>query len=67
MTIAKSIPESVTRFKTKNPQDVDLTGFAVQDSGATRNRTGDTWIFSPLLYRLSYGTSFSDCKYIFQI
>jgi hypothetical protein len=24
--------------------------------GATRNRTGDTWIFSPLLYRLSYGT-----------
>ena len=27
-------------------------------SGATRNRTGDTWIFSPLLYRLSYGTSF---------
>jgi hypothetical protein len=36
-------------------------------SGATRNRTGDTWIFSPLLYRLSYGTSFSDCKYISQI
>src|ERR1035437_9040280 len=31
------------------------------------NRTGDTWIFSPLLYRLSYGTSFSDCKYISQI
>jgi hypothetical protein len=33
-------------------------------SGATRNRTGDTRIFSPLLYRLSYGTCFSDCKYI---
>ena len=26
------------------------------DSGATRNRTGDTRIFSPLLYQLSYGT-----------
>ena len=26
--------------------------------GATRNRTGDTRIFSPLLYQLSYGTSF---------
>ena len=29
-------------------------------SGATRNRTGDTRIFSPLLYQLSYGT-FSVC------
>ena len=28
-------------------------------SGATRNRTGDTRIFSPLLYQLSYGTVFS--------
>ena len=27
-------------------------------SGATRNRTGDTRIFSPLLYQLSYGTIF---------
>ncbi len=26
--------------------------------GATRNRTGDTRIFSPLLYQLSYGTLF---------
>ena len=26
--------------------------------GATRNRTGDTRIFSPLLYQLSYGTKF---------
>ena len=25
-------------------------------SGATRNRTGDTRIFSPMLYQLSYGT-----------
>ena len=26
--------------------------------GTTRNRTGDTRIFSPLLYQLSYGTNF---------
>ena len=26
------------------------------NSGTTRNRTGDTRIFSPLLYQLSYGT-----------
>ena len=41
-------------------------------SGATRNRTGDTRIFSPLLYQLSYGTnllfsatvqSFGTCKF----
>ena len=39
-------------------------------SGTTRNRTGDTRIFSPLLYQLSYGTIrcrraselLSDCK-----
>ena len=34
-------------------------------SGATRNRTGDTRIFSPLLYQLSYGTifiAFCGCK-----
>ena len=33
-------------------------------SGATRNRTGDTRIFSPLLYQLSYGTVvlFNGCK-----
>ena len=32
--------------------------------GATRNRTGDTRIFSPLLYQLSYGTVvlFDGCK-----
>ena len=34
-------------------------------SGTTRNRTGDTRIFSPLLYQLSYGTiilAFCECK-----
>ena len=31
--------------------------------GTTRNRTGDTRIFSPLLYQLSYGTiSFAVAK-----
>ena len=31
-------------------------------SGATRNRTGDTRIFSPLLYQLSYGTVVSHLR-----
>ena len=30
-------------------------------SGSTRNRTGDTRIFSPLPYQLSYGTIMSFC------
>ncbi len=38
---------------TKNPDFKLKSGFL---SGATRNRTGDTRIFSPLLYQLSYGT-----------
>ena len=36
-----------------------IQGFSKSESffgGATRNRTGDTRIFSPLLYQLSYGT-----------
>ena len=33
-----------------------LLSFAFLQSGATRNRTGDTRIFSPLLYQLSYCT-----------
>ena len=31
-------------------------------SGAGKNRTADTWIFSPLLYHLSYSTIVWDCK-----
>ena len=31
--------------------------YALCFGGATRNRTGDTRIFSPLLYHLSYGTN----------
>ena len=36
----------------------DLPNLKSLKSGATRNRTGDTRIFSPLLYQLSYGTMF---------
>ena len=41
-----------------------LLDFSFCKSGATRNRTGDTRIFSPLLYQLSYGTIVFDygCK-----
>ena len=42
-------------MKTKNPDFEMKSGFFVE-SGTTRNRTGDTRIFSPLLYQLSYGT-----------
>ena len=37
----------------------DFHDFPFCKSGATRNRTGDTRIFSPLLYQLSYGTIIS--------
>ena len=30
--------------------------------GATRIRTRDTWIFSPLLYQLSYSTIIEDAN-----
>ncbi len=36
---------------------MEIQGSYFLQSGATRNRTGDTRIFSPLLYQLSYGTS----------
>ena len=37
---------------------MEIQGSYFLQSGATRNRTGDTRIFSPLLYQLSYGTMF---------
>ena len=40
--------------KRKKPQPVSRVRLSV--SGQTRARTGDTWIFSPLLYQLSYLT-----------
>ena len=44
-------------LKIKIPQIIDLAGFMFSRRGATRNRTKDTRIFSPLLYLLSYGTN----------
>lgn len=42
---------------------MEIQGSYFLQSGATRNRTGDTRIFSPLLYQLSYGTFFvCGCK-----
>ena len=38
------------------PQPKSRTAPNERRSGTTRNRTGDTRIFSPLLYQLSYGT-----------
>ena len=35
---------------------IEMTVFQWGNSGVTRNRTGDTRIFSPLLYQLSYDT-----------
>ncbi len=37
-------------------------GIRLSCCGTTRNRTGDTRIFSPLLYQLSYGTIVLRCK-----
>ena len=41
----------------KNKKSCIETDTAFLLCGATRNRTGDTRIFSPLLYQLSYGTN----------
>ena len=51
----------------KNPlKRLCFSGFpnlSFSKGGATRNRTGDTRIFSPLLYQLSYGTLLvCECK-----
>ncbi len=43
--------------KRRNANNLFCKSLAFLASGATRNRTGDTRIFSPLLYQLSYGTS----------
>ena len=37
-------------------KETGLEYFQTRLCGTTRNRTGDTRIFSPLLYQLSYGT-----------
>ena len=42
----------------RKKQLLAISNCLILNSGATRNRTGDTRIFSPLLYQLSYGTNF---------
>ena len=54
MNVLYLLAESSTRY-TKEKQK-ERTIHSLFSSGATRNRTGDTRIFSPLLYQLSYGT-----------
>ena len=44
------------RHRNKKACKEIFTGIVL--GGTTRNRTGDTRIFSPLLYQLSYGTLF---------
>ena len=58
-----SVWSEKTAEKTQKKQS-HLNATAWFSSGATRNRTGDTRIFSPLLYQLSYGTVvlFNGCK-----
>ncbi len=51
-------------LRTKKKKELVDYQQVLSSSGATRNRTGDTRIFSPLLYQLSYGTFFvCGCKY----
>jgi hypothetical protein len=45
----------VKALKTKNPEAIITPGFLLW-GGVGRDRTADTRIFSPLLYRLSYRT-----------
>ena len=50
------LPNLGFKPKEKNANNLFCKLLAFLASGATRNRTGDTRIFSPLLYQLSYGT-----------
>ena len=43
-------------LKNKKESYIVCVTLSLLRSGTTRNRTGDTRIFSPLLYQLSYGT-----------
>ena len=57
----ENFPPSVKRPNTKKAANCKVSCLR----GATRNRTGDTRIFSPLLYQLSYGTIalICECKF----
>ena len=47
---------NLSKYQIKYNEKGKLIFSTSLSSGATRNRTGDTRIFSPLLYQLSYGT-----------
>ena len=55
----KSIISGISRKKpkTKIANTLIHNALAVIFRGAGKNRTADTWIFSPLLYHLSYSTN----------
>ena len=53
MNLLNSLKAEYKTTKQKRVTFLQLSDF---HRGATRNRTGDTRIFSPLLYHLSYGT-----------
>ena len=55
--VAKMLSRFGPKQKEKTPRLLVINNLGVFFSGATRNRTGDTRIFSPLLYQLSYGTN----------
>ena len=48
------MPENKGEFNEKAPIFLGKSGLKRVNGGGTRNRTRDTRIFSPLLYRLSY-------------
>ena len=48
------VPRNLQEVRDKKQKTPTPSGIGV--CGTTRNRTGDTRIFSPLLYQLSYGT-----------
>ena len=56
MPILYIISVKLSKYQIKCNEKGKLIFSTSLSSGATRNRTGDTRIFSPLLYQLSYGT-----------
>ena len=55
-TEKRVIPKNNSLYKVFITQKENHSEEQLSLRGATRNRTGDTRIFSPLLYQLSYGT-----------
>ena len=57
LLFAINIHQRSHQHKLESPRkSEDLQGLSRFGGGATRNRTRDTRIFSPVLYQLSYGT-----------